>query len=79
VLYILVLFAVISTVDMTVYMYCQKYFQGMGIPVFAIGIILAVDSLFAALGGNILTRWPGCRRKGSSSSSPASSSAPTCS
>ncbi|HTY91582.1 MAG TPA: MFS transporter [Methanocella sp.] len=50
VLYILVLFAAISTVDMTIYMYCQKYFQGMGIPVFAIGIILAVDSLFAALG-----------------------------
>ncbi|BAI62812.1 MFS transporter [Methanocella paludicola SANAE] len=51
VLYVLVLFAVISTVDMTVYMYCQKYFQTMGIPVFAIGVILAVDSLFAALGG----------------------------
>ncbi len=61
VLYILVLFAVISTVDMTVYMYCQKYFQTMGIPVFAIGIILAVDSLFAALGGKysyVLARLP---------------------
>jgi MFS family permease len=61
VLYVLVLFAVISTVDMTVYMYCQKYFQTMGIPVFAIGIILAVDSLFAALGGKysyVLARLP---------------------
>jgi len=50
VLYILVLFAAISTVDMTLYMFCQEYFLSMGIPVFAIGIILAVDSLFAALG-----------------------------
>lgn len=50
VIYILVLFAAISTVDMTIYMYCQKYFESMGIPVFVIGIILAVDSLFAAFG-----------------------------
>jgi MFS family permease len=50
VLYLLVLFAAISTTDMTIYMYCQKYFQSMGIPVFIIGIILAVDSMFAAFG-----------------------------
>lgn len=50
VLYVLVLFACISALDMTVYMYCQKYFLSMGIPVYAIGIVLAVDSLFAAFG-----------------------------
>lgn len=50
VLYLLVLFGAISTVDMTIYMYCQKYFQSMAIPVFIIGAILAVDSLFAAFG-----------------------------
>jgi MFS family permease len=62
VLYLLVLFAAISTTDMTVYMYCQKYFQSMGIPVFLIGIILAVDSLFAAFGAKYayrLARLPG--------------------
>ncbi len=46
---------------MTIYMYCQKYFQSMAIPVFAIGLILGIDSLFAALGARysyVLARLP---------------------
>ncbi len=61
VLYLLVLFGAITTADMVIYMYCQKYFQSMAIPVFAIGIVLAVDSLFAALGAKfsyVLARLP---------------------
>lgn len=61
VLYLLVLFGAISTADMIIYMYCQKYFQSMAIPVFAIGIILGVDSLFAAFGAKfsyVLARLP---------------------
>ncbi len=50
VLYLLVLYGAISTADLTIYMYCQKYFQSMAIPVFLIGAILGVDSLFAAIG-----------------------------
>lgn len=61
VLYLLILFGAITTVDMTIYMYCQKYFQSMAIPVFAIGMILGVDSLFAAFGAKfsyVLARLP---------------------
>lgn len=50
ILYLLVLFTSITLVDMTIYMYCQKYFQGLGVPIYFIGIILAVDSIFAAAG-----------------------------
>ncbi len=50
VLYLLILFGAISAADMTIYMYCQKYFQSMAIPVFAIGVIMGIDSLFAAFG-----------------------------
>ncbi len=61
ILFLLVLIASITTADMTVYMYCQKYFQLMGIPVFIIGIILGVDSMFAAFGAKyayVLARLP---------------------
>jgi hypothetical protein len=61
ILYLFILFGAITTVDMTIYMYCQKYFQAMAIPVFAIGLILGVDSLFAALGARysyVLARLP---------------------
>jgi MFS family permease len=61
VLFLLVLIGCITTADMTIYMYCQKYFQLMGIPVSVIGIILGVDSLFAAFGARysyVLARLP---------------------
>jgi len=61
VLFLLVLIGCITTADMTIYMYCQKYFQLMGIPVPVIGIILGVDSLFAAFGARyayVLARLP---------------------
>jgi predicted MFS family arabinose efflux permease len=50
ILFLLVLIGCITTADQTIYMYCQKYFQLMGIPVSAIGLIIGVDSLFAAFG-----------------------------
>lgn len=50
ILYLLLISATITTVDMTIYMYCQKYFEAMAIPVYAIGLILSVDSICAALG-----------------------------
>jgi MFS family permease len=61
VLYLLVLYTSITLVDLTIYMYCQKYFQGMGVPIYFIGIILAVDSVFAAFGAkfaSVLSRFP---------------------
>ena len=61
IVYLLVLYTSITLVDMTIYMYCQKYFQGMGVPIYFIGIILAVDSVFAALGArfaSVLARFP---------------------
>ena len=50
ILFLLVLIGCITTTDQTIYMYCQKYFQLMGIPVAVIGIVIGVDSLFAAFG-----------------------------
>ncbi|OPY25555.1 MAG: Major Facilitator Superfamily protein [Methanocella sp. PtaU1.Bin125] len=50
ILYLLILSACITVVDMTIYMYCQKYFEGMSVPVYLIGVILCVDSICAALG-----------------------------
>jgi MFS family permease len=61
VVYLLVLYTSITLVDMTLYMYCQKYFQGMGVPIYFIGIILAIDSVFAAFGARFasaLARFP---------------------
>ncbi len=61
IVYLLVLYTSITLVDMTIYMYCQKYFQGMGVPIYFIGIILAMDSVFAAFGArfaSILARFP---------------------
>ncbi len=61
IVYLLVLYTSITLVDMTIYMYCQRYFQGMGVPIYFIGIILAVDSVFAAFGArlaNALARFP---------------------
>jgi ferric iron reductase protein FhuF len=42
--------ACITVVDMTIYMYCQKYFEAMTIPVYLIGIAFCIDSVAAALG-----------------------------
>lgn len=50
ILYLLLLSASITIVDMTIYMYCQKYFEAMAIPVYLIGIVLCIDSMAAALG-----------------------------
>ncbi len=50
ILYLLILSASITVVDMTIYMYCQKYFEGMSIPLYLIGIIFCVDSVCAAIG-----------------------------
>ena len=50
ILYLLVISAIITTVDMTIYMYSQKYFEAMAIPVYLIGLILCVDSICAAVG-----------------------------
>jgi MFS family permease len=50
ILYLLILSASITVVDMTIYMYCQKYFEAMSIPLYMIGIIFCVDSVCAALG-----------------------------
>lgn len=50
ILYVLVISASLTVVDMTIYLYCQKYFQAMSIPVFAIGMIFCFDSIFAAAG-----------------------------
>lgn len=50
VLYLLVISAAITVVDQTIYMYAQKYFQEMSVPVFLIGLILSADSIFAAMG-----------------------------
>jgi len=50
ILYLLLLSASITVIDMTIYMYCQRYFQAMSIPVYLIGIIFCVDSVCAALG-----------------------------
>ncbi|WP_424357697.1 MFS transporter [Methanocella sp. MCL-LM] len=50
ILYLLVISAIITMVDMTIYMYSQKYFEAMAIPVYVIGLILCVDSICAALG-----------------------------
>jgi MFS family permease len=50
ILYLLILSASITVVDMTIYMYCQKYFEGMSIPLYLIGIIFCIDSVCAALG-----------------------------
>jgi MFS family permease len=50
ILYILVLSAAITTVDATIYMYSQKYFESMAIPVYFIGLILSFDSIIAATG-----------------------------
>lgn len=61
ILYLLVISAAITTVDMTIYMYCQKYFEAMAIPLYMIGLIFCVDSIFAALGAKyayLLERFP---------------------
>ena len=61
IVYLLVLYTSITLVDMSIYMYCQKYFQGMGVPIYFIGIILALDSVFAAFGARFasaLARFP---------------------
>ena len=50
ILYLLVISAIITMVDMTIYMYSQKYFEAMSIPVYLIGLILCVDSICAAMG-----------------------------
>jgi MFS family permease len=50
ILYLLLLSACITVVDMTIYMYCQKYFEAMSIPVYLIGIAFCIDSIAAALG-----------------------------
>lgn len=50
ILYLLVISATITIVDITIYQYCQKYFQDMSIPVYLIGIIFCADSIFAAIG-----------------------------
>lgn len=50
ILYLLLISAAITLVDLTIYMYCQKYFEAMSIPVYLIGLILCVDSIVAALG-----------------------------
>jgi len=50
ILYLLLLSACITVVDQTIYMYCQKYFEAMAIPVYLIGLAFCVDSVAAALG-----------------------------
>jgi predicted MFS family arabinose efflux permease len=50
ILYLLLISALITVIDQTIYMYCQKYFEAMSIPLYLIGIIFCVDSVFAALG-----------------------------
>ncbi|CAJ35637.1 MFS transporter [Methanocella arvoryzae] len=50
ILYLLVISAAITVIDQTIYMYSQKYFEAMAIPVYFIGLILSADSIFAALG-----------------------------
>jgi predicted MFS family arabinose efflux permease len=50
ILYLLLLSACITIVDMTIYMYCQKYFEAMAIPIYLIGIVFCADSVAAALG-----------------------------
>ena len=50
ILYLLILSACITVVDQTIYMYCQKYFEAMAIPVYLIGLAFCVDSIAAALG-----------------------------
>jgi MFS family permease len=50
ILYLLLLSACITVVDMTIYMYCQKYFEAMSIPVYLIGIVFCIDSVAAAAG-----------------------------
>jgi MFS family permease len=50
ILYLLLLSACITVVDMTIYMYCQKYFEAMAIPIYFIGLAFCVDSVAAALG-----------------------------
>ncbi len=50
ILYLLLLSACITVVDQTIYMYCQKYFEAMSIPVYLIGLALCVDSIAAAFG-----------------------------
>ena len=48
IMYLLLISMAITTVDMTIYMYSQKYFEAMSIPVYAIGIILCADSICGA-------------------------------
>jgi MFS family permease len=50
ILYLLLLSACITVVDMTIYMYCQKYFEAMAVPIYLIGLVFCVDSVAAALG-----------------------------
>ena len=50
ILYLLVISAAVTVIDQTIYMYCQAYFESMAIPLYLIGLILCVDSVFAALG-----------------------------
>ncbi|MCD1296080.1 MFS transporter [Methanocella sp. CWC-04] len=50
IIYLLVISAAITIVDATIYMYSQKYFEAMSVPIYLIGLILSVDSLFAAGG-----------------------------
>ncbi len=50
ILYLLLLSACITVVDMTIYMYCQKYFEAMAVPIYLIGIAFCVDSIAAAAG-----------------------------
>jgi len=60
IMYLLVISAAITVVDLTIYMYCQKYFEAMSIPVYLIGLILCVDSITAAFGAryaNLLERF----------------------
>jgi MFS family permease len=56
ILYLLAISAAITVVDMTIYMYCQKYFEAMGLPLYVIGLILCVDSICAALGATYASR-----------------------
>lgn len=51
--YLLLLYGALTIVDVTIYMYCQKYFQMMSIPVYAIGLILSLDSIVAAGGAKL--------------------------